>query len=80
MADDPDTPFLDEEGLLPSDVPPAWGTEGRGERLRLSLNSWFARDAWCLFDEGWEGLWCMGRLRSRRTGWGVILLLRRILV
>lgn len=40
MADDPDTPFLDEEGLLPSDVPPAWGSEGRDERIsRLSLKA-----------------------------------------
>ncbi|MBZ0172286.1 MAG: hypothetical protein K8E66_07905, partial [Phycisphaerales bacterium] len=36
MADDPDTHLpgsLDDEGLLPSNTPPAWGAESRAERL-----------------------------------------------
>ncbi|MEM9082310.1 MAG: excinuclease ABC subunit UvrC [Planctomycetota bacterium] len=39
MPDDPDLPIqqLDEDGFLPADTPPAWGTESREERLaRLS--------------------------------------------
>ncbi len=37
MADDPDAPILDEDGLLPSDTPPLWGTESREERLKRLL-------------------------------------------
>lgn len=37
MADDPDRPFVDEEGFLPSDAPPAWGSETREERLARLL-------------------------------------------
>ncbi|MFG0326584.1 MAG: UvrB/UvrC motif-containing protein [Phycisphaerales bacterium JB037] len=33
MPDDPDTPFVDEEGLLPADTPPPWGSETRDQRL-----------------------------------------------
>ncbi len=37
MPDDPDIPILDEDGLLPADTPPPWGTESREVRLgRLS--------------------------------------------
>lgn len=33
MPDDPDLPILDEEGFLPADTPPAWGSESREDRL-----------------------------------------------
>ena len=33
MPDDPDTPIADEEGFLPSETPPPWGTETDGARL-----------------------------------------------
>jgi len=33
VADDPDTPATDEEGFLPRDAPPPWGTETREQRL-----------------------------------------------
>lgn len=33
MADDPDRPIVDQEGFLPADAPPAWGTEARQQRL-----------------------------------------------
>ncbi|MEM9064856.1 MAG: excinuclease ABC subunit UvrC [Planctomycetota bacterium] len=37
MPDDPSDPLLDEEGLLPSDTPPPWGSESDAARLgRLS--------------------------------------------
>jgi len=37
VPDDPDKPFVDEDGFLPHDAPPPWGTESRDERLaRLS--------------------------------------------
>lgn len=37
MPDDPDTPQYDSQGFLPAEVPPAWGTETRTQRLsRLS--------------------------------------------
>jgi excinuclease ABC subunit C len=42
MPDDPDAPFVDEEGLLPADTPPLWGTESRDERLSRLLRR--ARD------------------------------------
>lgn len=32
MPDDADTPFVDEEGYLPSDTPPPWGSESDDER------------------------------------------------
>lgn len=37
VADDPDAPILDEDGLLPSDAPPEWATESRAERLKRLL-------------------------------------------
>ncbi|MFN7021037.1 MAG: excinuclease ABC subunit UvrC [Phycisphaerales bacterium] len=37
MPDDPDHPFADAEGFLPSDTPPAWGTEAREVRLARLL-------------------------------------------
>ena len=33
MADDPDTPFLDDEGFAPASDPPPWGTETKVARL-----------------------------------------------
>lgn len=33
VADDPDTPFLDDEGHAPADSPPPWGTESKVQRL-----------------------------------------------
>ena len=33
MPDDPSSPALDDEGFLPADAPPPWGTESRKERL-----------------------------------------------
>jgi excinuclease ABC subunit C len=33
MPDDPDQPILDDDGLQPTDTPPAWGSESRDERL-----------------------------------------------
>lgn len=37
MADDPDQPFVDDEGFLPADAARAWGVESREERIgRLS--------------------------------------------
>jgi len=33
VPDDPDTPITDEEGFLPAEAPPAWGTESRRQRL-----------------------------------------------
>ncbi|TVQ79473.1 MAG: excinuclease ABC subunit UvrC [Phycisphaeraceae bacterium] len=38
MPDDPDHPITDADGLLPSDAPPAWGSESREERLRRLLD------------------------------------------
>ena len=38
MSDDPDHPIADADGLLPSDAPPAWGSESREERLRRLLD------------------------------------------
>ncbi len=35
--DDPDRPIADEEGFLPGDAPPAWGTESRRARLERLL-------------------------------------------
>lgn len=36
MADDPDAPKLDDEGFLPADSPPPWGTESdEARRVRL---------------------------------------------
>lgn len=37
--DDPDTPILDEEGFLPIDTPPTWGTETRESRLARLLRA-----------------------------------------
>ncbi|XOV75837.1 MAG: hypothetical protein ACFHWZ_02190 [Phycisphaerales bacterium] len=42
MADDPDHIIEDEDGFLPSDAPPAWGTESDDERLSRLLRK--ARD------------------------------------
>lgn len=42
MADDPDRPITDEEGFLPADAPPAWGSESREQRLARLLRK--ARD------------------------------------
>jgi excinuclease ABC subunit C len=39
LADDPDTPMLDEEGFEPADAPPPWGSESREERLRRLLRA-----------------------------------------
>ncbi len=40
VPDDPDSPLTDEDGFLPSDAPPAWGSELRAERLaRLSAKA-----------------------------------------
>ena len=37
MTDDPDLQPADDEGLLPADTPPPWGTETHAERMtRLS--------------------------------------------
>ncbi len=33
MADDPDTPFLDDQGHAPAGDPPPWGTETRDARM-----------------------------------------------
>ena len=37
MADDPHAPQLDEDGFLPSDAPPPWGSETDRERLNRLL-------------------------------------------
>ncbi|MGP1346678.1 MAG: excinuclease ABC subunit UvrC [Phycisphaerales bacterium] len=37
MPDDPDLPILDDEGFLPSDTPPPWGSESRQDRLARLL-------------------------------------------
>jgi hypothetical protein len=37
MADDPDHIIADEDGFLPSDSPPAWGTESDEHRLSRLL-------------------------------------------
>lgn len=37
MPDDPDHPFLDEDGFLPASAPPPWGAETRTERLNRLL-------------------------------------------
>lgn len=42
VADDPDTPMLDDDGFLPADAPPAWGTESRDARIGRLLRT--ARD------------------------------------
>jgi excinuclease ABC subunit C len=42
MTDDPDKPFEDEEGFLPADSPPPWGSEPREIRLARLLRT--ARD------------------------------------
>ncbi len=42
MPDDPDAPFVDDEGFEPADAPPPWGTEARDERLARLLRT--ARD------------------------------------
>lgn len=42
VPDDPDRPFTDEEGLLPAETPPPWGTESREVRLARLLRK--ARD------------------------------------
>ena len=40
MADDPIPPTLDEEGFLPHDAPPPWGSESREQRMaRLSAKA-----------------------------------------
>ena len=47
MADDPDTPFVDEEGFAPASDPPLWGTrtKANGETAILTY-----RDEACLLD------------------------------
>ncbi len=42
MTDDPDQPIADEDGFLPAESPPPWGTESREERLGRLLRT--ARD------------------------------------
>ncbi len=42
MPDDPDHPIDDEDGFLPADTPPAWGSESREDRLARLLRK--ARD------------------------------------
>ena len=42
MADDADTPIADQDGFLPADTPPAWGTETFEQRRARLLKK--ARD------------------------------------
>ncbi len=42
MPDDPDLPIADQDGFLPHDTPPPWGSESREERLARLLKR--ARD------------------------------------